>query len=94
VNKNSIPFDPQKPNIASGIRIGTAAVTTRGMDASHMEQIARFIHQALNAVGDENCLAALKRDVAAFCRQFPLHASAEETAALWSLDAVSSTSVG
>jgi len=94
VNKNSIPFDPQKPNVASGIRIGTAAVTTRGMDVSHMEQIARFIHQALNAVGDDNRLAALKRDVAAFCRQFPLHASAEDTAAPWTLDAVSSTSVG
>ncbi|MEJ5366333.1 MAG: serine hydroxymethyltransferase [Desulfosoma sp.] len=94
VNKNSIPFDPQKPNIASGIRIGTAAVTTRGMDASHMGQIARFIHQALNAVGDENRLAALKRDVAAFCSQFPLHASAEDVTSPWPVDAVPSSSVG
>ncbi|MEJ5347375.1 MAG: serine hydroxymethyltransferase [Desulfosoma sp.] len=83
VNKNSIPFDPQKPNIASGIRIGTAAVTTRGMEPSHMLDIARFIDQALNAVGDEKRLAELKRDVAAFCSQFPLHAWSENFSEPW-----------
>ncbi|ROQ90639.1 serine hydroxymethyltransferase [Desulfosoma caldarium] len=80
VNKNSIPFDPQKPNIASGIRIGTAAVTTRGMEPSHMLLIADFIHQALNAVDNESRLAELKRHVAAFCHQFPLNAWAGDGA--------------
>ncbi len=94
VNKNSIPFDPQKPNISSGIRIGTAAVTTRGMDPAHMALIARWIHQALNAVGDENRLTAIKREVAAFCQQFPLHAWAEDHAIPWTVEAVSSTSAG
>ncbi len=89
VNKNSIPFDPQKPNIASGIRIGTAAVTTRGMEPSHMHDIARFIHLALNAVGNEKRLAELKRDVAAFCSQFPLHAWAEDPSEPWASASVS-----
>lgn len=73
VNKNSIPFDPQTPHVTSGIRIGTAAVTTRGMEPSHMAEIARFIHQALSAVDDSERLAELKADVAAFCESFPLH---------------------
>ncbi|SMC19628.1 serine hydroxymethyltransferase [Desulfacinum hydrothermale DSM 13146] len=73
VNKNSIPFDPQKPHVTSGIRIGTAAVTTRGMEPSHMVEIGRFIHQALSAMGDETRLAALQRQVASFCDDFPLH---------------------
>lgn len=84
VNKNSIPFDPQKPNIASGIRIGTAAVTTRGMEPSHMQLIADFIHQALNAVANESRLAELKRNVAAFCHQFPLNAWVDDDTRGWS----------
>ncbi len=73
VNKNSIPFDPEKPSVTSGIRIGTAAVTTRGMRPSHMETVARFIHEALSAVDDSSRLHKLNQEVAEFCESFPLH---------------------
>ncbi|NSW87543.1 MAG: serine hydroxymethyltransferase [Syntrophobacteraceae bacterium] len=73
VNKNSIPFDPQKPSITSGIRIGTPALTTRGMHPEHMKTVARFIHRALSAVGDEQALNMLRGEVAEFCSSFPLY---------------------
>lgn len=72
VNKNAIPFDSQPPQVTSGIRIGTPAATTRGMDESHMDVIADFIHRALKAVGDEAELKALKSEVAQFCSSFPM----------------------
>jgi glycine hydroxymethyltransferase len=73
VNKNAIPFDPQKPSITSGIRIGTPAVTTRGMSPENMASIARFIHRGLLAAGNEAALEGLKAEVAEFCLSFPLH---------------------
>jgi glycine hydroxymethyltransferase len=73
VNKNTIPFDPQKPSITSGIRIGTPAVTTRGMGPENMETIAQFIHRCLEAGEDDQVLALLKKEVAEFCLFFPLH---------------------
>ena len=73
VNKNSIPFDPQKPGITSGIRIGTPAPTTRGMRPEHMDLIAGFIHRALGLVGDDKALRAMQQEVAEFCLSFPLH---------------------
>jgi glycine hydroxymethyltransferase len=75
VNKNSIPFDPEKPAITSGIRIGTPAVTTRGMKEEEMAVIARLIHQALNGGDDADSLERVRRQVADFCSQFPLHKS-------------------
>jgi glycine hydroxymethyltransferase len=72
VNKNAIPFDSQPPQVTSGIRIGTPAATTRGMDESHMDVIADFIYRALKAVGDEAELKALKSEVAQFCSSFPM----------------------
>ncbi len=72
VNKNAIPFDPLKPNVTSGIRLGTAAVTTRGMRTEHMAMIATFIHRALSAVGKDQTLQTLRREVAAVCSSFPL----------------------
>lgn len=72
VNKNSIPFDLQKPQITSGIRIGTPAMTTRGVMPEHMAVVARFVHRGLSATGDEPALASLRAEVAEFCSSFPL----------------------
>jgi glycine hydroxymethyltransferase len=72
VNKNSIPFDQQKPNIASGIRIGTPAVSTRGMVPESMQRVAQFIHRALSAIENEAKLKSLRIEVAEFCSSFPL----------------------
>ncbi len=73
VNKNSIPFDTTKPTITSGIRIGTPAVTTRGMKTEEMKQIAGFINRALESVDNDVELQKLKVEVKEFCKAYPLH---------------------
>ncbi len=73
VNKNTVPFETRSPFVTSGIRIGTPAVTTRGMGEAEMADIAGFIHEALQAVGDEARLARVRRDVQALCARFPLY---------------------
>nr|WP_227021269.1 serine hydroxymethyltransferase [Oceaniferula marina] len=72
VNKNSIPFDTAGPFKPSGIRIGTPAVTTRGMKESDVEQVADFIHEALQNHADDAKLASIRERVYAFNRSFPL----------------------
>jgi glycine hydroxymethyltransferase len=72
VNKNSIPFDTAGPFKPSGIRIGTPAVTTRGMKVADVEQVADFIHEALQNHGNEDKLAEVRERVFAFNRDFPL----------------------
>jgi glycine hydroxymethyltransferase len=72
VNKNSIPFDTAGPFKPSGIRIGTPAVTTRGMKVADVEQVADFIHEALQNRDDEAKLAEIREQVYAFNRNFPL----------------------
>jgi glycine hydroxymethyltransferase len=72
VNKNMVPFDQRSPFVTSGIRVGTPAVTTRGMVESDMEIIGSFINQAIIAHENEEVLRQIKNDVSKFCSQFPL----------------------
>jgi glycine hydroxymethyltransferase len=73
VNKNLIPFDKKSPATTSGIRLGTAAVTTRGMREFHMRSIAKFIDEALEASDDPEKLAEVKREVINLTKKFPLY---------------------
>jgi len=72
-NKNMVPFDPRKPAVTSGIRIGTPAVTTRGMRESEMVVIAGLIHRVLQHPGDVEALDEIRSEVEALCRRFPLY---------------------
>jgi glycine hydroxymethyltransferase len=73
VNKNTVPFDPRSPVVTSGVRIGTPAVTSRGMREPEMEVVAEFIRRGLERVGDERALAALGDEVRSFCARFPTY---------------------
>jgi glycine hydroxymethyltransferase len=73
VNKNGIPFDTRSPFVTSGIRIGTPAVTTRGMKEKEMAVIGDFIARALSHVGDDGKLRAIGDEVGALCKQFPVY---------------------
>lgn len=73
VNKNQIPYDERGANITSGIRIGTPAVTTRGMKEPEMKQIARLIDRVIQNVGDVKIYEATKEDVSKLCDRFPLY---------------------
>ncbi len=72
VNKNAIPFDPEKPNTTSGIRLGTPAVTTRGMGVPAMGEIADILSLTLKD-GSEPALIEARRKVSALCERFPLY---------------------
>ena len=73
VNKNMVPFDERKPLDPSGIRIGTPAVTTRGMGVKEMYQLASVVHTALSKPLDFSLHAMLKEEVATLCKQFPIY---------------------
>ena len=73
VNKNAIPFDEQPPMVASGIRIGTPAVTTRGMAEPEMDEIAGYISRVLAAPEADGVAAEVRSKVEALCRRFPLY---------------------
>jgi glycine hydroxymethyltransferase len=71
VNKNAIPFDEKPPAVASGIRLGTPAVTTRGMKEHEMEIIAEAIHQVTSNPGDEAVVRETRKRMKALCKKFP-----------------------
>jgi len=75
VNKNLIPFDPKPPAVASGIRIGTPAVTTRGMKEKDIEIVAGFIDSTLESRDDPDKLSQVKKEVGRFIEKFPLYKS-------------------
>jgi glycine hydroxymethyltransferase len=76
VNKNAIPFDQNPPMVASGIRVGTPAITSRGMREPEMDRIAEFITRALDSPDDDTALGRIKAEVEALCRKFPLYPEA------------------
>jgi glycine hydroxymethyltransferase len=76
-NKNAVPDDPQPPMVTSGIRLGTAAVTTRGMGEEEMRYIAELIDRVLTNLGNESVYAAVRAEVAELCRRFPLYPELE-----------------
>ena len=82
VNKNMIPFDERKPADPSGIRIGTPALTTRGMGSSEFEQIGRWILDALKHVDDEARLSQIQHAISELCQHFPVPGSQQESVEL------------
>ena len=74
VNKNTVPFDQKSPFITSGVRIGTPALTTRGMKVPEMEKIADLMCQVLADYKNETVLSAVREETRKLCEQFPLYA--------------------
>jgi glycine hydroxymethyltransferase len=74
VNKNMIPWDPEKPFVTSGVRVGTPALTTRGMGTAEMARVASLIGRALDAPADEVVLAQVRAEVKDLCAHFPMYA--------------------
>ena len=73
VNKNMIPFDPEKPQTTSGIRIGTSAMTTRGLGEAEMEQIAELVDMTLTSIENEKALTEVRQRVRRLCRRYPIY---------------------
>ncbi|NIM18887.1 MAG: aminotransferase class I/II-fold pyridoxal phosphate-dependent enzyme [Candidatus Latescibacteria bacterium] len=74
VNKNTVPFDKKSPFVTSGIRVGTPALTTRGMKEPEMEKIADLMCRVLENIDDEQVQQAVKKETAGLCEAFPLYA--------------------
>lgn len=72
VNKNTVPFETRSPFVTSGIRIGTAAITTRGMGTEEMKRVGQWISNALEHYSDDKKLVAISKDIEEFSRTFPL----------------------
>ena len=72
-NKNMIPGDKRSPFVTSGVRLGTPAITTRGMTEKHMIQIATWITNALKNANDDSALVKIRSEVLALCKDFPVY---------------------
>jgi glycine hydroxymethyltransferase len=72
VNKNGIPNDPRPPMVTSGLRLGTPALTTRGLGEAQMDQVAEWIDRVMAAKGDPSATAAVRAEIREFCRGYPL----------------------
>ena len=73
VNKNTIPFDTRSPSVTSGIRIGTPAVTTRGLKEKEMEEVGNYISELLNQPEDDKLIEDIKMKIRSLCERFPLY---------------------
>ncbi len=73
VNKNAIPYDPQKPMIASGIRIGTPAITSRGLKERDMTRVAGWIHDAIANRNNPSLISKIRKEVKALCLKHPMY---------------------
>lgn len=78
VNKNAVPFDPLPPTKTSGIRIGTPAMTTRGMKEDEMRSIAKLIAKVIDNIKDEKVIEDVRKEVIELCQQFPLYPEMKE----------------
>ena len=78
VNKNTIPYDPQKPMITSGVRLGTPAITTRGMKEKQMVLVAGLIDEAIKHSADDKALKGIKEQVKLLCAGFPMYPGFEK----------------
>ena len=76
-NKNTVPFDQESPFVTSGIRLGTPALTTRGMGTEEMGKIARIIDGAVQNKDNQDALDGLRAEAEALCREFPLYPGME-----------------
>ena len=72
-NKNMIPYDQRSPLITSGLRLGTPALTTRGMTEKEMRYIAELIHKVLSKIDNEDIVKSTQLDVLELCKRFPLY---------------------
>ncbi len=72
-NKNGVPFDPEKPAVTSGIRLGSPAATTRGFGEAEFAQVGRWIVEIVDGLGDEEVEARVRDEVVALCDKFPIY---------------------
>lgn len=73
MNKNMVPFDSRSPFVTSGIRLGAAALTTRGFTEDEMKRIAQMIDRVLKNVGNETVYTQVRGEIAEMCKGFPLY---------------------